>query len=42
MRRDVDRTTMGYTFCCFGGGEKNNTDGEQTTKKWEADEHAKR
>ena len=25
-----------------GGGERNNTEGEQTTKKWEADEHAKR
>ncbi len=24
------------------GGERNNTEGEQTTKKWEADEHAKR
>ena len=24
------------------GGERNNTVGEQTTKKWEADEHAKR
>jgi hypothetical protein len=26
----------------FEGGERNNTDGEQTIKKWEADEHAKR
>ena len=24
------------------GGERNNTEGEQTTKKWEADKHAKR
>jgi len=26
----------------FFGRERNNTEGEQTTKKWEADEHAKR
>ena len=24
------------------GGVRNNTEGEQTTNKWEADEHAKR
>ena len=27
---------------CFVGGERNNTEGEQTTKKWVVDEHAKR
>ncbi len=33
----------GAHFVVWGrGGEKNNTDGEQTTKKWEADEHANR
>ena len=44
MRRGVCKTPVGYTFIVFGGrgGEKNNTEGEQTTKKWEADEHAKR
>ena len=26
----------------MGGGDRNNTEGEQTTKKWEADVHAKR
>jgi hypothetical protein len=26
----------------FMGGDRNNTEGEQTTKKWEADVHAKR
>ncbi len=26
---------------CFVGGERNNTEGEQTTEKWEADVHAK-
>ncbi len=26
----------------YGGGTENNTEGEQTTKKWEADVHAKR
>ena len=30
-------------YCVRGkGGRENNTEGEQTTKKWEADEHAKR
>ena len=44
MRRGVGKTPVGYTFIVFGGrgGERNNTEGEQTTKKWEADEHAKR
>ena len=44
MRNGVCKTPVGYTFIVFGGrgGEKNNTEGEQTTKKWEADEHAKR
>ena len=43
MRRGVGKTPVGYTFVVvWGGGERNNTDGEQTTKKWEADEHAKR
>ena len=43
MRRGVCKTPVGYTFIVFGGwGERNNTEGEQTTKKWEADEHAKR
>ncbi len=42
MKKGVDKTTMGHTFCCLVGGERNNTDGEQTTKKWEADKHAKR
>ena len=26
----------------YGGENRNNTEGEQTTKKWEADVHAKR
>ena len=26
----------------YGGGDRNNTEGEQTTKKWETDVHAKR
>ena len=26
----------------YGGGNRNNTEGEQTTKKWEADVHAMR
>ncbi len=40
MRRGVGKTPVGYTFIVFGGrgGERNNTEGEQTTKKWEADE----
>jgi hypothetical protein len=43
VKKGVGKTPVGYTFIVFfGGGEKNNTDGEQTTKKWEADEHAKR
>ncbi len=33
---------MGYTCYCLWGGDRNNTEGEQTTKKWEADVHAKR
>ncbi len=42
MRRGVGKTPVGYIFrVVFWGGE-NNTEGEQTTKKWEADEHAKR
>ena len=35
MRRDVGKPPV-------GGGRRNNTEGEQTTKKWEADVHAKR
>ena len=31
--------THGWLFC---GGERNNTEGEQTTKKWVVDEHSKR
>ena len=27
-----------HLFLFGGGGERNNTDSEQTTKKWEADE----
>ncbi len=44
MRRGVGKTPVGYTFIVFGGrgGERNNTEGEQTIKKWESDEHAKR
>jgi hypothetical protein len=42
VRRDVGKTPVGYTFMVVGWGERNNTDGEQTTKKWETDEHAKR
>ena len=44
MRRGVGKTPVGYTFIVFGGrgGGENYTEGEQTTKKWEADEHAKR
>jgi hypothetical protein len=42
VKKGVCKTPVGYTFvACGGGGERNNTDGEQTTKKWEADEHAK-
>ncbi len=33
---------LDYTFIFVWGGERNNTDSEQTTKRWEADEHAKR
>ena len=32
----------GTHFVVWGEGGRNNTDGEQTIKKWEADEHAKR
>ncbi len=33
----------GTHLLLFGeGGGGNNTDGEQTTEKWEANEHAKR
>ncbi len=32
----------GIHFAVWGWGVGDNTDGEQTTKKWEADEHAKR
>ena len=44
MRGGVGKTPVGYTFIVFGerGGRENNTEGEQTTKKWEADEHAKK
>ena len=44
MRRGVGKTPVGYTFIVFRGrgGGRNNTEGEQTTKKWEADKHAKR
>ena len=42
MRRGVGKTPGGYTWVVGCGGERNNTEGEQTTKKWEADEHAKR
>ncbi len=46
MRRGVGKTPVGYTFIVLGGRgggvKRKNTDGEQTTKKWEADEHAKR
>ena len=41
MRRGVGKTPVGNTSLLFGGG-RNNTEGEQTTKKWEADVHAKR
>ena len=40
VRRGVGKTPGGYTFIVFGG--RGGTEGEQTTKKWEADEHAKR
>ncbi len=42
MRRGVGKTPVGYTFMVVLGEERNNTEGEQTTKKWKADEHAKR
>jgi hypothetical protein len=32
----------GIHFIVWGGGGGKKTDGELTTKKWEADEHAKR
>ena len=41
MRRGVGKTPVENTLLLFGG-ERNNTKGEQTTKKLEADEHAKR
>ncbi len=42
MNKGVGKTPVGYTFSVIWGGKKNNTDGVQTTKKWEADVHAKR
>ena len=42
MRKGVDKTPVGYTFIvCVGGGKRNNTDGEQTSKKWEAGRRAR-
>ena len=34
MRRGVGKTPGGYTWVVGCGGEMNNTEGEQTTKKW--------
>ena len=42
MRRGVGKNPGGYTCMVVFGGERNNTEGEQTTKKWVVDEHAKR
>ncbi len=42
MRRGVDKIPGGYTCMVVFGGERNNTEGEQTIKKWVVEEHAKR
>jgi hypothetical protein len=42
VKRGVGKITVGYTFVVWGRGNKKKHTGEpQTTKKWEADEHAK-
>jgi hypothetical protein len=38
VRKGVGKTPVGYTFIVVWGEERNNTDGEQTTKTWEADD----
>jgi hypothetical protein len=42
VKRGVGKTTVEYTFFVGeGGGIRPHTGGLQTTKKWEADKHAK-
>jgi hypothetical protein len=38
----VVKHLRGTHVIVYGGGNRNNTEGEQTTKKWEADVHAMR
>ena len=38
MRKGVGKTLGGYTCVVVFGGKRNNTEGEQTTKKWVVDE----
>ncbi len=38
MRKGVGKTLGGYTCVVDLGGKRNNTEGEQTTKKWVVDE----
>jgi hypothetical protein len=41
VKRGVGKTPVEYIFI-VGGGRGQHSDGEQTTKTWEADEHANR